>query len=319
LNYVYAITGAHEKTIFGNFGLDELPVYSIPFKNLSAAATILPDSRSITLEDARVHENALRSLMAEGPIIPMTFGFILEDENTIRDLLEQGYDVFEDSLRRLTGKIQLDMKISWDKRVMIDVQHEEKIRKLVLEVKKAPDDKLLKVELGRTVKEALDERGKNLLTELQHIDELADEKKENPTRDIDSIVHTSFLLDKGKLKPFLDEVDRLEKKFEGTSQIKVVFPLPPYIFVGIRVEKADFKKLEESRIKLELDTEITPIEIENAFNKLARIHHPDVNRGDSNAFREVRKAYETLNDFYKNYSGPLRQEAIENKLIFRAC
>ena len=52
----------------------------------------------------------------------------------------------------------------------------------------------------------------------------------------------------------------------------------------------------------------TQAEIKAAYYRLAKIHHPDVSKGNEEKFKEISTAYETLNDNYKRqiYNDSLR-------------
>ena len=50
---------------------------------------------------------------------------------------------------------------------------------------------------------------------------------------------------------------------------------------------------------LEIELFASVDDIKSAFRRLARIHHPDVNQGNSEKFKEINEAYEVLGNSQK--------------------
>lgn len=318
MRYIYAIISRSERSSFGDIGLDESPVTTVVHRDICAVVSPLEKS-GITAEDARPHERVLRSLMVEPSIIPMTFGFILEDEEQVLNLLTQGYHVFVDTLKRLENKMQVNIKISWDKHVLNEVLLDEEVRTLVKKGKETTDDVSLKIELGRRVKESLLELEKKLLPEVLVLRELAVGFKENHIRNDDLILNASLLVENENHTRYIETIEELEKKFKGTLLFQSVLPLPPYNFVDIRIEHANFNEIDKARKTLGLGVSVSPSTVQIAYEKLVRLHHPDVS-DDPNSmtrFNEINHAYRTLRDFTDHYSCPLTLEEVENKFLFK--
>ncbi|MFH1623771.1 MAG: GvpL/GvpF family gas vesicle protein, partial [Pseudomonadota bacterium] len=183
-------------------------------------------------------------------------------------------------------------------------------------VKEAPQDVSLKVELGKKVKEVLGRREKKLLPEILVLKEHAIGFKENRLTNHDMILNLSLLLENKQQKRFKDVLTSLEKRFEGKLLFQAVLPLPPYSFVNISVKRSSFDELDKARRTLGLDVNITPAELQAAYEKMARLYHPDRNMGSLEKFNEIKKAYNALRDFTNFYSCPLSREEVEDKLIF---
>ena len=53
-------------------------------------------------------------------------------------------------------------------------------------------------------------------------------------------------------------------------------------------------------------------EIKRAYKKLAREHHPDVNGGDGNRFKEISEAHDTLKD-------PKKRQEYDSMSLYFLC
>lgn len=321
MKYIYGIIAGAENCSFGGIGLRGKEVATIPFKDISAIVTQLPEGQKIALDDARTHERVLRMLMSKGTVLPMELGFSVEDEAELENLIRQGYVVFKNALERLRGKIQADVKISWDKRILTGVLRDDgDIRSLVERIKEVSSDQMLKIELGRRIKAVLAERGKKLLPRLQtQLKELASGYKENKVRGDDILLNASFLLEHDLEKFFYRKVHELERTYEGKLTLLVVSPLPPYNFVDIQIEKPDYQALDKARTTLGLGEQASISEVKAVYNRMARICHPDRDHASKAEarFNAIRKSRDTLMEYCEHFPCSIRRPDVESMLIIR--
>lgn len=321
MRYIYGIIDGSEKSSFGKIGLHGEAVITVPFKDICAVVSDTPEGQQITLEDARTHESVLRTLMKNGTVIPVGFGFSVKDDSEIENLLKRGYTIFRNALKRLTGKIQVDIKVAWDRRILTEVLKDDKdVRAMTEKIREAPYDQTLKIELGRRVKAALAERERRLLPKvLDLLKELTSGFKENKIKSDDMLLNASFLLDNEKQESFLETIDELEKKYERRLTFHAVSPLPPYNFVGIQIEKPDYKRLDEARRTLGLGEEVSISEVRVAFNQMARVYHPDHNPDPDaeSRFNALKKARDPLIEYCEHFPCSLKRPDVEEQLIVK--
>lgn len=321
MKYIYGILAGSENCSFGDIGLSRKEVATIPFKDISAIVTPLPEDREVTLDDARTHERVLRTLMSRGTVLPMGFGLSVEDDAGVENILRQGYVVFRNALERLKGKIQADVKFSWDKRLLTEVLRDDgDIQALVERIKESPADQKLKIELGRRVKAALAEREKKLLPRVHtQLKGLTSGYNENKIRGDDMLLNASFLLDHEHEQDFYKKVDELERTHEGKLTFLIVSPLPPYNFVDIQIEKLDYQALDEARRTLGLGEQASISEVKAVYKRMARIYHPDRDPApEAEArFNAIRKARDTLLEYCEHFPCSIRQPDVESTLIIR--
>lgn len=319
--YVYGIMAGAEKSSFGDIGLRGEEVTTTPFRDVSAVVTRLPEGLEITLDDARTHERALRMLMTKKTVLPMGFGFSVKDDAEIKNLLRQGYTVFRNALERLKGKIQADVKVSWDKRMLKEVLiGDGDIRALVEKMREAPADQTLKIELGRRIKAALVEREKQLLQRvLNQLKGLTNGYKENKIRGDDMLLNASFLIDHEQEKNFYIKMEELEKTHEGKLTFLIVSPLPPYNFVDIQIEKPNYKALDEARRTLGLGELVSISEVNAIYNKMALAYHPDRDPAPEAKvrFNAIRRARDTLIEYCEHFPCSIGRPDVESILIIK--
>ena len=319
MRYVYGIMLDFEQNNLGCVGLHGEAVDIIHFNDICALAGDLGENCSITLEDARMHERVLMEAMKNGAIIPLGFGFFAESDVEIGNLLRRGYFVFRDVLDRLRGKIQEDVKVSWDNQIF-GLLDDEKVSVAKERLRKAPEDVMLKIELGRAIDASLMEMKKKLLPMLlEKLNKAAIDSKWNKVKNNDTLLNISFLLEDERLEDFLDAAIKLEGNYGDILKFTTVGPLPPYNFVNIRVEKPDYDELGEAVRALGLGEEVSLCEVERAFNRLARKTHPDSHHDQSSeqAFNALKRARDTLIEYCEGFPCPTRRSDLEDKLIIK--
>jgi len=318
--YLYGIIKSENRESFGNIGVGNSEVYTIHCNDVGAAVSNISENYKVGIDEAKIHENALRKIMETHAIIPMSFGIIAKDEAEIKSILKAARMKFKKVLKEIDNKLQINVKIAWDKAILETiVKGNEEIRILINEVKEKADQSL-RVELGRKVKSALDERKSEYMKNIQDaLEGLSDGFEENKINDPDTLMNASFLVDKKREQEFYDKLEELEEKYQKKLRFLGVGPLPPYDFTKIEVKRIDFNAIEEARKALWLDEELSISEINSAYNLLAREYHPDLHPDDPLAeekFKRIKNAHNLLTRYCEHYLCSLgRSKVAETVLI----
>jgi len=319
--YLYGIIETESRESFGNIGLGNSEVYIIQYADIGAVVSDIPMDYIPKIEEAMTHEKTLRKIMKTHTIIPMVFGVIARNESEIINILKRGQMKFKNTLKRIDKKLQINVKISWDHTILTGILKEsEEIQALSAKVKKTADQ-FLKIELGKKVKAALDERKNEYMKNIHGIlGDLSNEFKENKITDQDTIMSASFLVDKEKEQEFYGKLEELEKKYAEKLKFLCVGPLPPYNFTEIEIKKIDFKTVDEARKTLGLGLDVSLSEINSAYGQLARKYHPDLHSDDSYAeekFKKIRNAHEVLTKYCEHYLCSLEKAKIEETFVIQ--
>ncbi len=318
--YIYGIISAKENSSFGPIGMNNNEVCTIRHQDIAAAVSNIPGHIiEPTREDALAHEKVIREIMKECSVIPMGFGIIAKNEDGIKSILEKGHDEFKAMLKKVNNRVQVDVKGSWDtNRIYADVLKEnKKIQKLKEMVSKNPSARNLKIELGKVVKNVMDEKRNSYVNEVKNaLGMFSNDSEENKLMDESMIMNTSFLVDKDKENNFYDKVNELEEKSGGKLQIIAVGPLPAYNFTKMKIEKIDFNIIDNARKILGLGEKAAMEEIENAHRNLAYRHHPD-RQGNEKQFKKIEKAYALLINYCRHSSSPysFKKEDVESTIM----
>ena len=320
--YLYGIIETERRESFGNIGLGNSEVHTIQYADIGAVVSDIPVNYKVEIEEAMTHEKTLRKIMESHTIIPMGFGVIARNESEIINILKHGLMKFKNTLEKIDNKLQIDVKISWDKAILAEILREsEEIRALAAEAKEKNTDKSLKIEMGRRVKSALDERKNEYVKDINSIlGDLSNGSKENKISDQYTVMNGSFLVDRKREQQFYEKLDELEKKYEKKLTFLAIGPLPPYNFTDIEIKKTDFKSIEESRKALGLSREVTLSEINSAYEQLARKYHPDLHPDDPSAeekFKKIKNAHEVLAKYCEHYLCSLEKSKVEETLIIQ--
>ena len=320
--YLYGIIETERMESFGNIGLGNSEVHTIQYADIGAVVSDIPVDYKVEIEEAMTHEKALLKIMEVRTIIPMGFGVIARNESEIINILKHGLMKFKNTLDKIDNKLQIDVKILWDKAVLAEILRESgEIRALAAEAKEKNTDKSLKIEIGRRVKSALDERKNECVKDINSIlGDLSNGSKENKISDQYTVMNGSFLVDRKWEQQFYEKLDELEKKYEKKLTFLAVGPLPPYNFTDIEIKKTDFNSIEESRKALGLSREVTLSEINSAYEQLARKYHPDLHPDDPSAeekFKKIKNAHEVLAKYCEHYLCSLEKSKVEETLIIQ--
>lgn len=322
--YLYGIIETEKMESFGNIGVGNSEVYTLLYGGIGAVVSDISANYKVEVEEAVTHEKTLRKIMETHTIIPMGFGVIAKTDAEIKYILKQGRMKFKTKLEKINNKLQINVKISWDKSILADLLGKnEEIRKLAAEIQKKTHtrDQSLKIELGRKVKSALDKRKNEYLKNIHSVlGDLSSGFKETKIADHNTVMNASFLVEKEQERKFYDKTNELEKEYDKKLAILVIGPLPLYNFTEIEIKKMNSKTLENARKTLGLGQEISISEMNSAYDRLAQKCHPDLHRDDSFAeekFKKIKSAHEVLMKYCEHYVFSLGKSKVEETLVIR--
>ncbi len=117
--YLYAISdrpGAPVPPGAALEGMDGDPIclISIAYRGIAAVVDPLAAVGRPTEDNLWRHEAVVEALMAEQTVLPVRFGTLLADEAAVQAALAAHYDEFVADLRRLSGKIELGLRVLWE-------------------------------------------------------------------------------------------------------------------------------------------------------------------------------------------------------------
>jgi len=321
--------------------LEDIGVYAVPFQKVSAIVSDKEFCEFRQLDRDSLakllvhHQIIIESLMNNGfsTIIPMRLGTYASNKSEVWKIIEKGYDLIIDTLKKNENMVEIDVVASY-------ADFSEVIR----EVANSPDvvalkDSILKngseitgadqIEIGMLVKEKLDERKNVITSKIKDVlSPFICEDRAHEVMNDQMILNTAFLIKRDETAQFEIMVNKLDETFNGKLNFRLVGPLPCYSFYTLEVKEMNLEQVEQAKNELGLTEEISENEIKKAYYEKAKLFHPDKNHGTDNEenFNRIKNAYNTLLDYsaalVKQSSNEekfslAKEEVIENLILVK--
>ncbi|PWI41232.1 GvpL/GvpF family gas vesicle protein [Streptomyces sp. ICBB 8177] len=214
-------------------GNPPLPVRMITEGDVAAVVSDAPDDLRARRRDLLAHQGLLLGLAEHGSVLPMRFGSVAEDDATVRGQLREGRQRYAATLRRLDGRVELNVKASPDTDSLDAVVTEDReVRRLRAEVRRRPGYEA-SLRLGQAVAAAFARRaaeaGRDLLEQLRPLADAVAPGPEVPG----CVLNVSFLVERGRQRSFEDTVAAVSSRHEGRAVLRMSGPLPCYSFSGV--------------------------------------------------------------------------------------
>ncbi|HVA22788.1 MAG TPA: GvpL/GvpF family gas vesicle protein [Chloroflexota bacterium] len=241
--YVYCIIQESAAKAFGKIGLggrgDE--VYTIHHRNLAAVVSDTPlVVYDPTRENALRHEQVNETVMNDYTVIPMSFGTVFKRTDDVIEFLKGTADALIDVLQKMRDKIELGLKVNWDRDAIIrEIEQEnEEIRRLKEEINRTSSSTYFaRMQLGRLVEQAITNQADLFVAEVyDHLRDTAVASRAGKPIGDKMIMNAAFLVEREKASEFDSRVQDIARKHEGRLAFRYTGPWPPYNFVNIRLK-----------------------------------------------------------------------------------
>lgn len=247
--YVYCVVETSEDVDLGPIGIGEgdNSVYAVHHGSLAAIVSDTPIKLyDPTRENLLAHELVNETVMKDYTVIPMSFGTIFRTEDDVVELLRTTGKAFEDVLHKIRGKLELGLKVLWNRdEVVARLEREdEEISGLRKEIAEATHGStyFARMQLGRLIEAAMEEQANMFVNEIyETLRPVSVASRSSKLIGDDMIMNVAFLVDRTKEKDFDDAVRRLNERYQDVLAFKYTGPWPPYNFVNIKLklERAD--------------------------------------------------------------------------------
>jgi hypothetical protein len=241
--YIYGIIQEPEPRRFNFSGLGDAEVYAINYRELAAMVSDTGlEEIDPTRKNVRAHIVVQDELLKSYTLLPMSFGMIAHSQDDVLKLLEKNYQGLMGELKRLGGKVEVELKVFWDQEAMIrELQRgSAELTRLKARINDAPsplEAQRLLVEAGKLVERiALDWKAKYADQVYTTFKRLSIDARLNNPLGVKNILNASFLIERARESDFQKEVFRLDSQYQGKVNFKYVGPLAPYNFVNVKLE-----------------------------------------------------------------------------------
>ena len=309
--YIYGIVPNFYSTEMFR-SLEDSGIYVISFENISAIVSDRDSQHLDSLDRESLgyllvhHQKTIEDITSKGfnMFIPMKLGTIVNNKAEVFNILTNGVDLINETLKKIANLTEIDLVVSWadfSLKIQEIAIHPEIIdlKEEILNNIKTPSQ-IDQVKVGMLIQEKLS--AKNKKVELNILDFLAAFSLDIKTHEVmndEMITNSAFLIPTAKREKFELAIDQLDQEYNGTLNFKLVGPLPCYSFYTFEVKAINPEVVLLAKRELGLGEETSDIEIKKAFLAKARLFHPDVHseNGDEENFNRINKAYHVLLDY----------------------
>lgn len=240
--YVYGVVRAEGASPPPGAGIGGEPVRLVARGDVAALTSDVPaELVEAGREELLAHTRVLEEAMRGAVVLPMRFGVVLPDEETVRERLLDPYaGTLAAQLREMDGKVEVTIKGIHDEEAVLRelIAENREIAGLREAIRGKPEAATYyeRIRLGELVAAALEEKRAEAAPQV--VDRLAplavDVRVGEPVHER-MAVNASFLVERARLAEFDRAVDRIGAEQAGRVQLKCTGPLPPHSFVELGV------------------------------------------------------------------------------------
>lgn len=254
--FIYAVSSDIGNRIFSLRGLNKAPVYSVVCDGVSAIVSdiytprVRPDRQNLS-----IHQSVLRALgEQERDILPMRFGVIAQNAKRLHSMVSMNADLIEEELERVTGKVEMSLKVKWDVpniyQYFVDTKAElrdardELIEYYGYEMSHRDE----KIQLGRLYEELHEEEREIQQERVEEVIEtISTDIKFLPVKKESDVLNLACLAPREKTDEFEQAVQKVALLYDNNYLFDYAGPYAPHNFVDLHLSTTD-RKQEEERV-----------------------------------------------------------------------
>lgn len=233
--YVYGITRASRElpdTLDG-IGEPPLPVRTVRAGDLVALVSDAPPELKAKRRDLLAHQRVVIEAQAGGPVLPMRFGGVSPDDDTVGAILTEHHDAYLERLETLSGRDEYNVKANHQEEAVLyavlgtDPQLRARHQAMRAAGGGSHEEKL---QFGELIARAVSERERTDAALIEQTLAPFAEAVHRAPEGSGRLANLSFLVDRNRREDFLAAVRGLHEQNEHL-QVQATGPLPPYSFV----------------------------------------------------------------------------------------
>jgi hypothetical protein len=234
--YVYGVVRAEELPAVSADGVGEARVELLEHDGLAAIVSRLPGEFRVKRRDLNRHLGVLEEAFTEATVVPCAFGTVLASDADVEEaLLSERRKELEQALARLDGKVQHNVKASYDEEELLRelVAESPELARLREESRRLGDAGYYqRVRVGELVAELLERRRRQDASDiLSALSAVGEEVVVDDPGEYDAL-KASFLVARKKLDRFDAKLEDVARELQPRLRIEVIGPLPPTAFAS---------------------------------------------------------------------------------------
>lgn len=221
-------------------GIGGAPVRVIEGSGASALVSAVgSEELRMGRSEALAHARVLEAALANGTVLPMRFGVVMDGADDVRRRLLAGHDdALREQLQRFADKVEVNLRVVYDEPALMRqvVATEPEVTRLREALRGKPDDATYfdRIRLGELIARAVERireaDAQALLDTLGPLTagvSVADPSHERV------VMTASFLIERARLATFDQTLDRIAAEQAERMRFKYTGPLPPHSFVEL--------------------------------------------------------------------------------------
>lgn len=241
--YLYGVIRSRQEERFGRIGIwkDRPEVFSIVVRDIACVVSPWEEETvPATAQYAQAHEQVLLSVFERFTVLPFEFGTVAPDAEMVKKLLRSHLQRFRIALRKLEGKVEIQLIASWHTMQQIFeeiLKEHHAIVRYRREILRKPADQTYhdRIQIGKMVAEALSHK------KAQEAEAIAEGLRRQAVERVvledpigDAMVLRAFcLVRKDRVAMFEHKLRSLDERFTGRLDWKYAGPFPCYHFVQV--------------------------------------------------------------------------------------
>lgn len=236
--YVYGVVPA-QSDLPTLTGIDGAEVEYVEHEGIAAAvAEIALDRPPGRRKDLLAHSEVVDSLVKAGPVVPVQFGSMLADrESVVQDLLELDHDYFANLLEEVRGRVQLNLRATYvEEQVLAEVvQAHPEIAELRERTHDLPAGTMHPdlVRLGELVSKAMERRRlEDADVVMEVVRPLVVGEAPRAGGGVDHVLEVALLVEAERVDEIEERLEELAEAIHERVRLRMTGPVAPYDFVG---------------------------------------------------------------------------------------
>jgi hypothetical protein len=239
--YVYGVVAAADAASISHTGVEGSPVRTVSEGDLAALVSDVAGGALAAAREVRAHWRVLEAVSAQATILPVRFGTVMEDDETIRtQLLAANGERLSALLQELVGRVQVSVKGNYrqDELLRGVVAASPTVAALRKRIENLPDDAAYyeRIRLGELVAAEVERRREDdAARALARLEPLAVAARSEGVGTPDAAFHLAFLVERERLDEFSAAVTALIDELGDRVAVRYVGPLAPYSFADVEL------------------------------------------------------------------------------------
>lgn len=220
-------------------GLRGEEVATVPVDEHAALVSKITEPDTLgTPDDLLAHSSVLDRVAAAVPVLPMVFGTVVPNAETLADeVLDPQHGLYEENLRRVDDAAQFSLQARFIRDAVLSelITEEPEIARLREAISGSSEDQTRdeRIRLGELVVEGIRRKAAAEAPRIRAaLEPLARETVEREASQAEDVLDLAALVERSKQGEFEDAAESLARDAAGRITFRLVGPQAPYDFTG---------------------------------------------------------------------------------------